>query len=95
MVRDEDEAIAFCRRCFGFDLLEDTALAGDKRRLRGAPAGEGRDAGRGRFFLTTDTADDADAPCARFVSDNVRFRAALRFEAAGEAAVFENLCGDP
>ena len=39
LVRDYDEAIDYYTRVLGFDLLEDTPLAGGKRWVRVAPAG--------------------------------------------------------
>lgn len=40
VVRDYDEAIRFFTRSLGFELLEDTPLAGDKRWVRVAPRGD-------------------------------------------------------
>ena len=39
VVRDYDEAIAFYRDVLGFELIEDTALAGGKRWVRVGPRG--------------------------------------------------------
>ncbi len=39
VVRDYDEAIDWYTRALGFDLLEDTAMGGDKRWVRIAPRG--------------------------------------------------------
>jgi catechol 2,3-dioxygenase-like lactoylglutathione lyase family enzyme len=41
LVRDYDEAIAYFTRCLGFELVEDTLLAGGKRWVRVAPSGGG------------------------------------------------------
>lgn len=46
LVRDYDEAIRWYVDVLGFDLLEDTPLAGDKRWVRVAPPG-----GPGAVFL--------------------------------------------
>ena len=46
LVRDYDEAIAYYTRILGFDLIEDTPLAGGKRWVLVAPAG-----GRGTALL--------------------------------------------
>ena len=46
LVRDYDEAIDYYTRVLGFDLIEDTPLADDKRWVRVAPAG-----GRGTALL--------------------------------------------
>jgi catechol 2,3-dioxygenase-like lactoylglutathione lyase family enzyme len=39
LVRDYDEAIAFYTQCLDFELVEDTLLDGDKRRVLLAPPG--------------------------------------------------------
>lgn len=53
LVRDYDEAIDYYTRVLGFDLLEDTPLAGGKRWVRVAPAG-----GRGTALLLARAANE-------------------------------------
>ncbi len=58
LVRDYDEAIDYYTRVLGFDLLEDTPLAGGKRWVRVAPAG-----GRGTALLLARAANEQQRAC--------------------------------
>ena len=101
LVRDYNDAIAFCVGKAGFDLVEDTDMGGGKRwlvvRLRGSEAAillartVGDQAG-GRVFLFLHT-DDFAGDHARMTAAGVRFLEAPCHEPYGSVAVFEDLYG--
>lgn len=109
LVADYDDAIAWYRDRLGFALLEDVALAQDKRwvtmaagsgaRLLLAKAeGEAQrarigDQTGGRVFLFLET-DDFERDHAAMHRAGVVFREAPRREGYGTVAVFEDLCGN-
>ena len=108
LVRDYNDAIAFCVGKAGFDLVEDTDMGGGKRwlvvRLRGSEAAillartVGDQAvrvgnqGGGRVFLFLHT-DDFAGDHARMTAAGVRFLEAPCHEPYGSVAVFEDLYG--
>jgi catechol 2,3-dioxygenase-like lactoylglutathione lyase family enzyme len=110
IVADYDEAIGYFVQRLGFQLLEDTPLALEKRWVRVAPQGSA-------FSLllakaaTPDQAltigkqaggrvflflhtDDFDADHAAMMARGVRFIEAPRHESYGKVCVFEDLCGN-
>ncbi len=110
LVRDHDEAIAWFRRCLGFELAEDRDMGGGKRWVVVAPKGGGvalvlakasgeqqHAIGRqagGRVFLFAET-DDFDRDYAHMAAEGVVFRETPRSEPYGRVVVFEDLYGNP
>ncbi len=99
-VSDYDSAIAWFRDALGFQLLEDTPLAADKRWVVVAPDGPGarlvlqkaepKPSARVGFFLET---DDFARDHAAFLARGVSFLEAPRRESYGIVAVFADPWG--
>lgn len=110
LVREYDEALAFYRDRLGFDVLEDTPLAGGKRWVRVAPPGGGtalllaRAEGERQLQRVGDQAggrvflflrtDDFRRDHRAFLERGVTFHEEPREETYGIVAVFVDLYGN-
>lgn len=111
LVRDYDEAIAWFKRCLGFELVEDIDMGGGKRWIVVRPSSEAGAAlllakavgdeanaiGRqaGGRVFLFLETDDFDGAYQRMTREGVTFREAPRVEAYGKVVVFEDLYGNP
>jgi catechol 2,3-dioxygenase-like lactoylglutathione lyase family enzyme len=110
VVRDYDEAIEWYRDRLGFEVLEDTVLAAEKRWVRMAPAGQGAELLLARAVNAEQRArigdqtggrvflfletEDFARDHARMLARGVRFLEEPRSEPYGTVAVFEDLYGN-
>jgi catechol 2,3-dioxygenase-like lactoylglutathione lyase family enzyme len=110
VVRDYDEAIAFYTQVLGFDLIEDTPLAGGKRWVLVGPPGGGAALLLARAASPEQESrignqtggrvflflhtDDFDRDHREFTARGVRFVEGPRHEPFGTVAVFLDLYGN-